>query len=212
MNREFKEWFVSERAKALALVLLTRRDDLLVKETKEENGLDYTVRIKPGDNAGERPFGVYMGSGMAPLTLEEANKQLKPVMGKVQALGPFHFPVCVFYFTMKDNQGYYSWAYEPVLTAEGRLKLTGHAEAYCNKLSNESLEDIVSAVKRWYDVFFKTIMASGNVEQVEVPVNPPFASLPDRLEIKDIDTSAKGRKRHRAGHEKDKKEASVDSR
>jgi hypothetical protein len=38
---KFKEWFVGERAKALAMVLLTRRDDLEIRETKAETGLDY---------------------------------------------------------------------------------------------------------------------------------------------------------------------------
>ncbi len=171
MNAEFKERFVTERARALAIVLLTRRDDLLVQET-EENGLDYTVRIKSADNVGDRPFGVYMGASMSPVTLEGANKQLKPVMGKVQSIGPFHFPVCVFYFTVKDDQGYYAWAYEPVVTAEGQPRLTAHAEAHCHKLSNESLQDIVSAVKRWYDIFHATMTASGKVEQLEVTVKP----------------------------------------
>jgi hypothetical protein len=117
MNAEFKEWFVMERARALAIVTLTRRDDLHVKETKEENGLDYTVRIKTGGNAGDRPFGVYLGAGMTPVTLEGADKQVKPVLGKVRSIGPFHFPVCVFYFRVKEDQDYYCWAYEPVVTA-----------------------------------------------------------------------------------------------
>jgi hypothetical protein len=111
------------------------------------------VRIKTPDNVGDLPFGVYLGASMAPVTLEGANEHLKPVMGKVRSIGPFHFPVCVFYFTVKDDQGYYAWAYEPVVTAEGQLRLTARAEAHGNKLSNESLEDIVSAVKRWYDIF-----------------------------------------------------------
>ncbi|HYT87944.1 MAG TPA: hypothetical protein VEL76_04435 [Gemmataceae bacterium] len=184
MNREFKDWFVTERAKALAVVLLTRRDDLAVKETQEENGLDYTVRIMTGHNGGDRPFGVYMGASMASVTLEEANKQLKPVMGKVQSIGPFHFPVCVFYFTVKDDQGYYAWAYEPLVTAEGQLRLTAHAEAHCNKLRNESLEDIISAVMRWYDIFYATITSSGDVEQAETAVNPQFAALADTFDAR----------------------------
>ena len=184
MHSEFKEWFVIERAKALAIVLLTRRDDLVVKETKEENGLDYTVLMKTGNNVGSRPFGVYMGASMSPVTPEGANKLLKPVMGRVQCIGPFHFPVCVFYFTAKDDQGYYSWAYEPVVTAEGQLRLKTHAEAHYNKLSNESLEDIVSAVKKWYDIFFATIASSGNVEHVKVAANPEFVSLADTFKAR----------------------------
>jgi hypothetical protein len=191
MNREFLEWFVSERAKALAMVLLTRRDDLVVKETKEENGLDYTVYIT-GDNVVNRPFGVCMTATMAPVTLDEANKQLKPAMEKVRSIGPSHFPVCVFYFTVKDDQGYYAWAYEPVVTAGGEPRLRENATAHCRKLSNESLEEIVTRVKTWYDSFYTTITSSGNREQVEGSVNPQFAALADKFEARVRDANMSG--------------------
>ncbi|MCI0461187.1 MAG: hypothetical protein L0Z62_29925 [Gemmataceae bacterium] len=162
MNAEMKKWFIAERGKALALVLLTRRDDLLVKETKEENGLDYTVHIKTPDNLGDQPFGVYVASGMTPVTLDGASKQLQPVMEKVQSIGRFAFPVCVFYFTVKDDEGYHAWAYEPFVTPEGTLKLLLPAEARCRKLNNESLAEIVSAVQRWYEGFYSTRTTSGS--------------------------------------------------
>src|SRR3712207_920324 len=107
MDKEFKQWFVAERARALAFVLLTRRDDLVVKETREENGLDYTVSIKTAGDVGQRPFGVYLAAGVTPVALDSARDQLKPAVGRVRSLGPFHFPVCVFYFTVKNDQGYY---------------------------------------------------------------------------------------------------------
>ena len=162
MDKKFKEWFVAERARALALVLLTRREDLDVKETREESGLDYTVYLKSEAAVGQRPFGVYVAGTMTPVTLDEANKQLKPVLRKVRTIGPFQFPVCVFYFTVKDDQGYYAWAYEPVVTEEGQPRLRPQVEAPCGELGNESLEAIVSAVKRWYDAFYSTITASAS--------------------------------------------------
>jgi hypothetical protein len=151
VNKEFREWFVAERARALAVVLLTRRDDLVVKDTKEENSLDYTVDIKTGDGAGNRPFGVYVAGTMSPTTLDGATKQLQPVVRQVQSLGPFHFPVCVFFFTVKDDQAHYAWAYEPVIAGKGEPRLTAHAAAPCQKLGDDSLEEIVFSVKRWYE-------------------------------------------------------------
>jgi hypothetical protein len=62
---------------------------------------------------------------------------------------PFRFPVCVFYFTMTDDQGYYSRAYESFVPTGGKPTLTIHAVAHSEKLSNESLEVIVAAVMRW---------------------------------------------------------------
>jgi hypothetical protein len=184
MNREFREWFVAERARALAMVLLTRRDDLLVKDTKEESALDYTVYIKTGEGVGNRPFGVRVAATMSPTTLDEANKQLRPVLGQVQADGPFHFPVCVFYFTVKNDQGYYAWAYEPVVTQEGEPRLPAPAKAPCFELNNESLEKIVSAAKRWYEVLDAALTSSTSSEQVDEVANPEFASVADEFEAR----------------------------
>jgi hypothetical protein len=160
MDKDFNKWFLADRALALAFVLLTRRDDLDVKETKEENDLDYTVDIKTAEDVGKRPFGVYVAATMSPVTLEAANKQLKPVLADIQTVGPFPFPVCVFFFTVKDDQGYYTWVYEPVVTEDGQPRLKPRVEAACRELGNESLEAIVSAVKRWYDAFYSTITPS----------------------------------------------------
>ncbi len=59
----------------------------------------------------------------------------------------------MFYFTVKDGQGYYCWAFEPIVTDDGQPRLVGHAATQCENLSNESLAEIISAVKRWYDVY-----------------------------------------------------------
>ena len=58
---KFKEWFVAECAKALAMLLLTRRDDLTVQETKAESGLDYQVHIRSEAGAGARYSGFSCG-------------------------------------------------------------------------------------------------------------------------------------------------------
>ncbi len=158
MDREFKQWFIAERARALAMIVLTRRDDLDVKETREENGLDYTVYIKTEAYAGNRPFGVYLVGGMTPVTLDTAGKHMKAALEKVQSIGPFHFPVCLFYFTVKDDHGYYAWVYEPVVTGKGH-SLISHSEPRSKKLDDESLGEIVAAVKRWYSVFYGDMTA-----------------------------------------------------
>jgi len=154
---EFKDWFVAERARALATVLLTRRSELVVRDTKEENGLDFTVHIRTQDEPGKRPFGVLLRATMTPVTTDAANKLLKPSMASIQAIGPFNFPVCVFYFTVKDDQGYYTWAVEPIITNDCQPKLKSHHKPSFSKLDNEALEEIVSAVNRWYDTFYAMI-------------------------------------------------------
>jgi hypothetical protein len=153
MDREFKQWFITERARALAMILLTRRDDLEVKETSEENGLDFTVYIKADADSGNRPFGVYVAGGMTPATLDAAGQYMKPALEKVQSIGPFPFPVCLFYFTVKHDKGYCAWVYEPAVTRKGH-RLMCHSEPRSRKLDDESLGEIVAAVKQWYSVFY----------------------------------------------------------
>ena len=146
---KFKEWFVGERAKALAMVLLTRRGDLEVREAKAEIGLDYTVRIKSGEGAGPRVFGILLRATMSPVTIKQANAQLKPTM-KSLVTADVVMPVCVFYFTVKDDQGYYTWGHEPVVE-KGQAKLHARAEPDCRPLDDRSLAEIVALVNAWYD-------------------------------------------------------------
>ncbi len=49
MTNESKERFLAERARALATVILTRRGDLTVVETKQDTGLDFHVYIDRED-------------------------------------------------------------------------------------------------------------------------------------------------------------------
>jgi hypothetical protein len=154
---QFKKWFVSERAKALAMVLLTRREDLEIRETKAETGLDYTVRIQTENGAGPRDFGILMRATMSPVTIEQANAQLTPTLGSLVA-AEFVVPVCVFYFTVKDDQGYYTWSHEPVVE-KGKARLRPHAEADCHPLDDEALDEIVSRVRAWYDTLSASLKA-----------------------------------------------------
>jgi hypothetical protein len=53
-----REVFIQKRAKALATILLTDRDDLLIEEVSNEIGLDYIVRFRTTGKEGLREFGV----------------------------------------------------------------------------------------------------------------------------------------------------------
>ncbi|HKB38859.1 MAG TPA: hypothetical protein VKD72_20615, partial [Gemmataceae bacterium] len=71
-------------------------------------------------------------------------------------IGEFPYPVCLLHFTMDDDQGYYTWVAEPVVTKDGP-RLIQHAQAHCRKLDREALDHIVASVDRWYEAFFQTI-------------------------------------------------------
>src|SRR5262245_48237810 len=134
MTKAFQDWFVAERANALVMMLLTRRHDLLVRAAERESTLDYTLEIKTQDKVTNRPFGVSLVAAMTPVPLDDANKELTRASARIQSNRRFQFPVCVFLFTVKDGQGYYAWAYEPVTEGE-QPRLKAPAEAHARKLS-----------------------------------------------------------------------------
>src|SRR5437899_1765665 len=108
-KREKRQRFIEERARALAIVHLTRRDDLVVKDSDGYPGLDLRVTIVRGKKRAARWFGVALAGTWSATTVDHVNETLKPTMQLLRRIGPFPFPVCLFHFTMEDNQGHYTW-------------------------------------------------------------------------------------------------------
>lgn len=154
MSQENQTWFVAERARALALVHLTRREDLIVKKAAEEVGLKFLVSIKKeqGEPA-VRQFGIFLRGTKSPVTTAHLDGVLRPTMQRFLHIGPFPYPVCLFHFTMDDDQGYFTWVAEPAV-AENGPRLLMHEHAHSRKLDTAALDEIVGKVDRWYDAFF----------------------------------------------------------
>src|SRR3954464_3487923 len=120
MRESTQDWFVAERTRALALMHLTRRDDLVVTETRGPDiGLDYVVSISKEDGEKSlRQFGVVLRGAKSPVTEDQLNKTLRPTMQTFQRTGQLPYPVCLLSF-MDDDQGYYTWVAEPAVMADG---------------------------------------------------------------------------------------------
>jgi hypothetical protein len=103
---------------------------------------------------GHRKFGVEVRGGWAAVTPGRANQALQPSLQQVLRYRPFPFPVVLFYFTMEDNESWYTWVAEPVVLSGGGFELLQHSEASCRPLDTEAIDTIVEAVDRWYDAFF----------------------------------------------------------
>ncbi len=146
--------FIAERVRALAVVYLTRRDDLIITEEAADFGVDLWVTLNLEDKEGHRKFGVELRGGRTAATADHANKVLYPSMQKMLRYGPFPFPVVLFFFTMENNEGWYTWAAEPVVSSGGNFELVQHGEASCRPLNTEAIDEIVAAVDLWYDAFF----------------------------------------------------------
>jgi hypothetical protein len=150
LTNESKQQFSRERVRALATIVLTRRGDLTVIETKKDTGLDFHVTIEREDNSMRLMFGVLLRGVRSPFRPSDANKVLGPTMGQFHGMRKFTYPVCLFVFTTLEEHAFFSWLAEPLVT-EGAPKLIHHINANCIELTNERLDQVVEAIVSWYD-------------------------------------------------------------
>ena len=158
MTSQAKELFIADRARALAAVILTRRHDLHVEETKRTTGLDLHVYIDREDKPMRLAFGVLLRGVTSAMTPENANKVLGPTMAQFQGMRKFTYPVCLFFFTMRDEQALFSWLAEPVVGSSGP-KLVHQVKPNCVPLTDDVLDDLIERVVNWYDAVESVLIA-----------------------------------------------------
>jgi hypothetical protein len=158
MAGESDQWFVAERSRTLALMYLSHRRDLRIKDQRDAGiGLDLLVYIvKESESPSLRPFGIALGGTVSPVNEEQRNKLLRPTLQSLLRIGQFPYPVGLLHFTMQDNQGYFTWIAEPAVTRDDPQLLI-HSEPHPQKMDREVLDRIVEQVDRWYDAFYAKI-------------------------------------------------------
>lgn len=141
-------WYLGERAQALAYVYLTRRDDLRIQAPHHDtHGIDLLVELLRSGRSSGRVFGVQLTAQVAPLLHPGARI---PQPAEI-AVDTFPFPICLFFFTMQDNAGYYTWIAEPLIAESGQPRLRSGAGEPLATLDTSALEQIVARVQVWYD-------------------------------------------------------------
>jgi len=152
------------RARALATVLLTRREGTLVRDVSDASagsGIDICATLVSEKKPGLRQLGVQLRWQFEPVTAEQGNDTLRADGGwqKLIGSGPFRFPVLVFFFTMRDDSAWYSWVAEPVVE-DGKAKLPLRPEPDCQRLTDDSLEELLDHVDAWYDAHYRGLTAA----------------------------------------------------
>ncbi len=158
MTKETNDRYIGGQMRSRANVVLSRRDDLRVVEAKEETGLELLVYVDREDKPMRLIFGVLLRGSPSPTTPEQANQVLVPTMGYFQGLRKFTHPVCLFFFTVREEQAFFSWLAEPVVNGDGP-KLVHHTKAHCVELSDALLGDVVDRVVAWYDAVEAVLIA-----------------------------------------------------
>lgn len=157
---EHQPWYVEQRATALALVYLTRRDDLVVRQEHERDyGLDFIVEIVDKDQPTRKVFGIQLKADTSITAEEAASDKFTSTLQDQQWLGKLPFPVCLFLFSVKEGVGFYKWLTKPVVTADSTPKLQLNVTGEFNKLNTESLDTLVAEVNQWYDALVTTLAA-----------------------------------------------------
>ena len=148
MRSATQPWYLAPRAEALAVVILTRRDDLRVERNVFDHGPDLLVSILRDGALTGRQFGIELKgrvSGARPPRVDA-----RTLRGERERYHDVPFPVCLFLFTMIDDSGDYRWIVEPrVENGEARLEV-GARLGY-EELSDAALDGIVRQVNAWYD-------------------------------------------------------------
>jgi hypothetical protein len=155
--QEIGEWFFEQRTRSLATIFLTRRDDVAVKESSDNEGVDLEVAIHSRKGMVQRKFGVLLRGSKNELTANQANAQLKPTLEAFSSR-QFAFPVCLFFFQMVHDTGLYTWVAEPGITDDGSPTLRHHEEASCRELDTDAINEIVESVIAWYEAFSTNVM------------------------------------------------------
>lgn len=146
--------FVEQRAVQLAILILSRRRDLLISETHgaQEYGFDLLVNVTHDGQATGRMFGVEVKARTilqaVPVGDNNTYKINIPASPFPQDLP---FPLCLFAFDMESDQGYYRWLLSPVIADGDGPKLLLNQESIFLKLSTETLDQIVQMVDAWYE-------------------------------------------------------------
>jgi hypothetical protein len=143
--------FVERRARAMAMVLLTGRQDLSVMEVPPEAGIDLLVSIKKKAHPTNRQFGIILKGSVDPIESEgAADRLLNSMKRRPKEIEAVSTPICFFLFSMSGNKSYHAWRDEPTLS-DGDPKLREYDTYKCVDLNPRSLDEIVHRVDQYYD-------------------------------------------------------------
>jgi len=147
-------WYIGQRAESLAMIYLTRRHDLVVSRQQEEQDLGFLVTLlKDGTHTG-RLFVVQVKAIVSTPKSTQLDDSIDINLALEQntLLTELPFPVCLFFFTLGNDQGYYKWILEPVIEGQPNFQLLLNQKNDLKKLNNEEIGNMISVVNSWYDL------------------------------------------------------------
>lgn len=160
---------LEQRAERLAIIHLSRRDDLNVTQSQEEYGIDLLVSLTKAGKTTGRLFGV-MVKATRSLPVKGAGsegEQIKLQISASKVLEDLPFPLALFVFNMEDDKGYFRWLLSPVLTFANVSRLSVNHDSTFTQISTTTIDQIVAQVNQWYE-FRHQQSVNGKAEMVHV--------------------------------------------
>lgn len=147
-------WYLTERAQNLAIISLTENPNVEVMLQQERDaGLDILARLREDGKLRGRFFGVTVKATLAQQSEDQVSqsKEFYLTKNELPFFDDIPFPVCLFLFTVDNDQGYWAWVKQPILDpVRGPfLQLNDHSKLA--KLVPDEINAIVSDVAHWYD-------------------------------------------------------------
>jgi hypothetical protein len=145
--------YLGQRLEALAIIHLTRRKDLVVTKANLA-GVNLIVYITSPNEPSRRTFGLMVKGTTEAIADERQATRLMNSMEIEQKGGQLMMPVCVFLFSMRDDQGFFDWQAQPRLE-DGKVQLPLKTEFEAKRLDPVALDGLIDEVNRWYDSLYK---------------------------------------------------------
>jgi hypothetical protein len=157
--------YVGQRAETLAREFLTRSPDVELHRF-DSGQVDYILTLRPHPISkphGFMAFGAIVKGTERDIAEEAAaSRYLMSHMfeKKNKSRAPDYFiPMIVIVYSVKSNVGYFAWISKPEVV-EGKPILQTSDELECHRINQESLDDMISCVRSWYDQLADQMLVS----------------------------------------------------
>lgn len=148
MRQDDRNWFIGERSEALAAVLLTSRPELTIRtEKRQDNGVDFLVGLKEGDDIPTTKHFVVQVKGTLSSDKSEWSEQVSQLYEKGRAI---FLPACIFIVNVRTNKLEYAWLAKPAIeTGSTTLKFFDNPDFHA--LDETAITEILTEVRSWYE-------------------------------------------------------------
>ncbi|MBW4620608.1 MAG: DUF4365 domain-containing protein [Cyanosarcina radialis HA8281-LM2] len=142
------ESFIAERAEHLAMVYLTRSQDLVVERMKADYGLDMLVTILCEKFPTGRVFGIQAQGRDKAFKNIQQEALLALSVKENSYFQDLPFPVGLLFFTMEDDKGYFKWLKYPSGSNKNHHSLEHNQ---WRSLDEYQVDRILEEVNAWYE-------------------------------------------------------------